>query len=88
MIYKIFAPLIAPYYGIARKLMSLMSKVFFFYGTIIAVMAFAGDRGLVSLPIYGRWIAYSIALRLLIVMGDALVRRVRMAFAPTFRLQR
>lgn len=86
MIYKIFAPLIAPYYSIARKVMSLMSKVFFFYGTIIAIMAFAGDRGLVSLPIYGRWIAYSIALRFLIVMGDGMVRQLRLLVAPSVRL--
>lgn len=82
MIYRIFAPLLAPYYGVLRRLMSLGSKVFFAYGGLIALMAYAGDRGLASLPVYGKWLVYAVALRVLIIMGDDLMRRLRCAMTP------
>ena len=75
MIYNALASVIAPFYGVGRAVLSIAAKVFLVYGVVVAIAAFAADRGLESFALYGRLFAFSVAARLAIVALDALARR-------------
>ncbi len=86
MIYKLIAPLLSPYYRLIRGVASLASKLFFFYALLVAMMAFAAERGIEAFPIYTKWIVCSILLRAVIMLADHIARRIRGVLARPVRV--